>query len=201
MDYSRYSIQELQESLSSIDKDAYPDRYQKLLAEFESRKEEVEQHQEDEEEKFYVTVNSRLNILAWLQLITCLGFIYAGVTKLHDQFTFFNLAIFLGTTALNGMAGYLLLKRIKLGLHLSFFNQIAQLLAFNLGFIYYSYSGLGHLMVVIQNGISFKASILSPSFQFLWGSDLGLGVGLDLVALFFIYLLNTCRYDGQIWKS
>jgi len=201
MDYSRYSIQELQESLSSIDKEAYTDRYQKLLAEFESRKEEVEQHQEDEEEKFYVTVNSRLNILAWLQLITCLGFIHAGVTKLHDQFTFFNLAIFLGTTALNGMAGYLLLKRIKQGLHLSFFNQIAQLLAFNLGFIYYSYSGLGHLMVVIQNGISFKASILSPSFQFLWGSDLGLGVGLDLVALFFIYLLNTCRYDGQIWKS
>ncbi|MCL1037637.1 hypothetical protein L2750_10795 [Shewanella submarina] len=201
MDYSRYSIQELQESLNSIDEDAYPDRYQKLLAEFEARKEEVEQHREDEEEKFYVTVNSRLNILAWLQIITCLGFIYAGVTNLFDQFTFFNLAIFLGTSVLNGLAGYLLLKRIKLGFHLSFFNQIAQLFAFNLGFIYYSYSGLGYLMVVIQDGIALKASTLSPSFQFLWGSNLGLGVGLDLVALFFIYLLNTCRNDDQIWKS
>lgn len=58
MDYSRYSILELQESLSSIDKDAYPDRYQKLLQEFQTRKAEVEQHQQGEEEKFYVELVS-----------------------------------------------------------------------------------------------------------------------------------------------
>ena len=201
MDYSRYSIQELQESLSSIDKEAYPDNYQKLLSEFESRKDEVEQHRQDKEREFYITVNSRLNILAWLQIITCIGFLYAGISGLLEQFTLFTFAIFLGTSTLNGAAGFLLLKRVKLGLHLSFFNQIAQLFAFNLGFIYYSYSGLGHLMVVLQDGVALKASILSPSFQFLWGSNLGFGIGLDLVALFFIYLLNTCRNENEIWRS
>ncbi|TMO90274.1 hypothetical protein [Pseudoalteromonas ruthenica] len=42
MDYSSYSIPELQESLSNIDKHAYPDRYQKLLNELEVRKEDVD---------------------------------------------------------------------------------------------------------------------------------------------------------------
>ncbi|SEA24762.1 hypothetical protein [Alkalimonas amylolytica] len=200
MDYSRYTIQELHESLSSIDKDAYPDRYQKLINEFESRKEEIEQHRKEEDEKFYVTVNSRLNILAWLQIATCLGFIYVGVVSLLEHFTLFILALFLGISVFNGFAGFLLLKRIKLGFHLSFFNQVAQLFAFNLGFIYYSYSGLGGVMVILQNGIAFKASILNPSFQFFWGNNLGFGVGLDLVALFFIYLLNTCRYENKIWQ-
>ncbi|QFU06418.1 hypothetical protein FIU82_15620 (plasmid) [Pseudoalteromonas sp. THAF3] len=171
MDYSSYPIPELQESLSNIDKHAYPDRYQKLLNELEVRKEEVEQYQQNEEDKFHITVHSRLNILAWLQVITCIGFLYVGAASLFEQVTLLNVAILLAASILNGLAGYLLLKRKKSGFHLSLFNQVAQLLSLNLGFIYYSYSGLGYLAVVLQDGISLKASLFDPSLHLLWGES------------------------------
>lgn len=198
MNYSRYSIQELQESLSSIDKHKYPERYQELLKEFSSRKEEVEQYRKHEKEKITVTVNNRLKILAWVQIITCLGFIFAGFTSLLQQFTLFNFALFLGTSTLNGLAGYFLLRRKQLGFQLSYFNQVAQLFWFNFGSIYYAYSGLIYLVIVIQNGIDIKASLLSPSFQFLLGNNLGFGVGIDLVPLFFIWLLSSCHPEKDI---
>lgn len=201
MDYSSYSIPELQESLSNIDKHAYPDRYQKLLNELEVRKEEVEHHQQNEEDKFHITVHSRLNILAWLQIITCIGFLYVGVASLFEQVTLLNVAILLAASILNGLAGYLLLKRKKSGFHLSLFNQVAQLLSLNLGFIYYSYSGLGYLAVVLQDGISLKASLFDPSLHLLWGSHLGFGVGLDLVSLFFVGLLCSCKNEQDTWKK
>ena len=56
-------------------------------------------------------------------------------------------------------------------------------------------------MVVIQDGIALKTTILNPSYAFYWGNDLGFGVGLDLVALFFLILLKTCREDVEQWKS
>ncbi|RZF82960.1 hypothetical protein EXT46_05775 [Pseudoalteromonas sp. CO325X] len=201
MDYSSYSIPELQESLSNIDKHAYPDRYQKLLNELEVRKEEVEQYQQNEEDKFHITVHSRLNILAWLQIITCIGFLYVGVASLFEQVTLLNVAILLAASILNGLAGYLLLKRKKSGFHLSLFNQVAQLLSLNLGFIYYSYSGLGYLAVVLQDGISLKASLFDPLLHLLWGSHLGFGVGLDLVSLFFVGLLSSCKNEKDTWKK
>ena len=48
-------------------------------------------------------------------------------------------------------------------------------------------------MVVIQDGIAVKANIFSPSYNILYGSDLGFGVGVDLLALFFLALLYTSR--------
>lgn len=197
MDYSNYTISELKDSLDNIDKDAYPNNYKKLIEELHLRKDEVEDFDKEKAREHILTTERRLTVLSWLQIITAIAFVYVGVTNFDaEQKIWVNLLPF-GVTAFNSACGYLLLKRTKLGFNLSIINQIFQLLAVNLGFVYFSYSGLGTLMVVIQDGIVLKATVLNPSYLFYWGSDLGLGVGLDLIALFFLILLYSCREDME----
>ena len=193
MNYSSYSISELKESLETIDKDAYPDNYRNLIEELNSRKDEVQNQEKEQTESFIKKSENRLKILTWLQAVTAIAFIYLGFINFNtEQQAWVNIIPF-GIAIFNGLAGYYLFKRERLGFNLSIVNQILQLLTVNLGFVYFSYSGLGSLMVVIQDGIAVKANIFSPSYNILYGSDLGFGVGVDLLALFFLALLYTSR--------
>lgn len=201
MDYSRYTLAELNESLASIDKEAFPENYQKLLAELENRKDEVEHYTAEQEQKQLFRVETRLNILSILQLSTMLGFLYLAYSSYSNLGVSFTSALVLLIAIFNGVAGWLLHKRRKLGFRLSFINQAAQLIALNVGFFYYSYSGLGTLMVILQDGIELQAYLLNPSVRVLFGEDLGLGIGIDLLALAFISLLNTCRDETNHWQD
>ncbi len=193
MNYSSYSISELKESLETIDKDAYPDNYRKLIEELNSRKDEVQNQEKEQTESFIIKAENRLKILIWLQAITAIAFIYVGFINFNsEQQAWVNIIPF-GIAIFNGVAGYYLFKRQRLGFNLSIVNQILQLLTVNLGFVYFSYSGLGSLMVVIQDGIAVKANIFNPSYNIFYGSGLGFGVGIDLIALFFLKLLYSCR--------
>ena len=193
MNYSSYSISELKESLETIDKDAYPDNYRNLIEELNSRKDEVQNQEKERTESFIKKSENRLKILTWLQAVTAIAFIYLGFINFNtEQQAWVNIIPF-GIAIFNGLAGYYLFKRERLGFNLSIVNQILQLLTVNLGFVYFSYSGLGSLMVVIQDGIAVKANIFSPSYNILYGSNLGFGVGVDLLALFFLALLYSSR--------
>ena len=193
MNYSSYSISELKESLETIDKDAYPDNYRNLIEELNSRKDEVQNQEKEQTESFIKKSENRLKILTWLQAVTAIAFIYLGFINFNtEQQAWVNIIPF-GIAIFNGLAGYYLFKRERLGFNLSIVNQILQLLTVNLGFVYFSYSGLGSLMVVIQDGIAVKANIFSPSYNILYGSNLGFGVGVDLLALFFLALLYSSR--------
>ena len=193
MNYSSYSISELKESLETIDKDAYPDNYRNLIEELNSRKDEVQNQEKEQTESFIKKSENRLKILTWLQAVTAIAFIYLGFINFNtEQQAWINIIPF-GIAIFNGLAGYYLFKRERLGFNLSIVNQILQLLTVNLGFVYFSYSGLGSLMVVIQDGIAVKANIFSPSYNILYGSDLGFGVGVDLLALFFLAILYSSR--------
>jgi len=193
VNYSSYSISELKESLETIDKDAYPDNYRNLIEELNSRKDEVQNQEKEQTESFIKKSENRLKILTWLQAVTAIAFIYVGFINFNtEQQAWVNIIPF-GIAIFNGLAGYYLFKRERLGFNLSIVNQILQLLTVNLGFVYFSYSGLGSLMVVIQDGIAVKANIFSPSYNILYGSDLGFGVGIDLLALFFLALLYSSR--------
>ncbi|WP_394225458.1 hypothetical protein [Pseudoalteromonas spongiae] len=201
MNYSSYSISELKESLETIDKDAYPDNYKKLIEELNSRKDEVQNYEKEQTESFIIKTENRLKIVTWLQAITAIAFIYAGFINFNsEQQTWVNIVPFC-IAIFNGVASYYLFKREKLGFNLSIINQILQLLTVNLGFIYYSYSGLGYLMIVIQDGIALKANIFNPSYNILYGSGLGFGVGIDLLSLFFLTLLYSGRENLEQNKS
>ena len=201
MDYSNYTISELRESLSSIDKDAYPENYQQLLNELASRKDEVDACEKEETEQSIIKTENRLKILSWLQIVTAVAFLYLGATSISsEQNVWLSLPPFV-IAIFNAFAGYLLFRRKRLGFNLSYINQILQLFAFNLGFVYFGYSGLGTLMVVIQDGIALKATILNPAYSIYLGSDLGFGIGLDLVALFFLLVLRTCLEEVERWES
>ena len=201
MDYSNYSISELKDSLNNIDKVAYPDNYQRLIEEMQSRKGEIEQFEQERSAEYIAKTENRLKILIWLQIANAIAFVYVGFTDFNsEQKMWVNLLPF-GLAFFNGASGYLLLKKTRLGFNLSMINQVLQLAAVNLGFLYFSYSGLGSLMVIFQDGISLKGSLLTPAYAIYWGSDLGFGIGFDLIALFFLFVLSSCREDMDKWKS
>lgn len=202
MDFSKYSIQELNQSLKSIDKEAYPENYRALLLEFEKRRPEIEQLSKEEQEEFSISIDQRLNLLSWLQISTCTGFIIVALFFSSRGGDFIGTAIYLAIAVFNGIAGYMLLKRRELGFEVSYVNQILQLFTFNIGTVFYSYTGLGSLLVGIENGLFFKFSIINPDFRLYFGDDLGsFGFGIDLVALFFILVLNSCRDSSEAQGS
>ena len=201
MDYSNYTIQELQDSLASIDRRAYPDNYQKLLNELESRREEVTHYELTEQKKRLASIEHRLNLLSLLQAATALAFLYVLFKSLFSEgFSLQAFAIIGIVIALNSSAAWLLYKRDKIGFRLSYINQIAQLFTFTLGVIGFEYSGLGFfLLEFYQVGIRTEAHLPSPYIGFIIGNHLGVNIKLDLAALFFLLLLNTCKEDMQYW--
>lgn len=194
MDYSKYSIDELLDSLNNIDKDAYPENYTSLVAELDKRKPELEAKEMRDLEQFTFSTESRLKVLSWLQIATAVGFGFAFVNVLLDSLEVVDLVVYGIIAIFNGLAGYRLLKRHKLGYELSYINQILQVLTVNTGFLFYSYTGLGSFLIGIEDGIFFRFNLLSTDFRLITGENLGqLGLGLDVLALFFLGVLHSCK--------
>jgi hypothetical protein len=202
MDYSKYTTSELLGSLNSIDKNAYPENYAKLVAELEKRKPEIEAMEQRNLEEFAFSTENRLKLLSWLQIATSVGFGIAFISFLINSQEIIDLAVY-GTIAIfNGFAGYRLLKRESYGYELSYINQILQVVTINTGFLFFSYTGLGSLLVGIEDGIFFRFNVLSTDFRLIFGDNLGqFGFGIDLLALFFLWVLNSCKVLGIETKA
>jgi hypothetical protein len=64
----------------------------------------------------------------------------------------------------------------------------------NTGFLFYSNTGLGSFLIGIEDGIFFRFNLLSTDFRLITGENLGqLGLGLDVLALFFLGVLHSCK--------
>ncbi len=199
MDYSKYSLAELQDANNNIDGEKYPENFQKLQNEINSRGDEIDSRKSQiialeaiNTKALIISTNDRIKALAWLQLLTAIGFIYLFITVFR-QSELLLLSIITGVIIFNGSASYLLFKKNNIGLVLSFVNQILQVITINTGTLYYTYAGLGSFLIGIEDGIFFNFSLLSPSFAFYMGENLGkFGIGVDLVAIFFMYVINSC---------
>ena len=202
MDYSHYTTAELLESLNTIDKAAYPENYAKLVAELETRKPEIEAQKKQDFEQFTFSTENRLKVLSWLQIATAIGFAIAFVNVLMNSMDSVDLAVYATIAIFNGLAGYRLFHRLRFGYELSYVNQILQIVTVNLGFFFYSYTGLGSLLVGIEDGIFFRVNLLSTDFRLYFVQNLGhLGIGIDLLALFFLGVLHSCKDLGLDKKT
>lgn len=202
MDYSKYSVSELMDCLNNIDKDAHPENYQKLISEVEKRKPEIEAAQKLEEEKFTFSTENRVKLLSWLQIATCVGFTIAFANVLFGSKELLDLIVYGTIAVFNGVAGYKLLKRSRYGYELSYLNQILQILTINTGTLFFTYTGLGSFLIGIEGELFFRANILSTDFRFYTGENLGqFGFGIDLVAIFFLSVLHSCRELGLDTKA
>jgi hypothetical protein len=202
MDYSKYSTSELLGSLNSIDKNAYPENYTKLVAEIEKRKPEIEAMEQRNLEEFAFSTENRLKLLSWLQIATSVGFGIAFISVLMNSQEIIDLAVYGIISVFNGFAGYRLLKRESYGFELSYINQILQIITINTGFLFFSYTGLGSLLVGIEDGIFFRFNVLSTDFRLIFGENSGqFGLGIDLLALFFLCVLNSCKELGLEAKA
>ncbi|CAM4188766.1 hypothetical protein [Pseudoalteromonas byunsanensis] len=202
MDYSKYSINELLDCLNNIDKDAHPENYEKLILELEKRKPELEAFQKQEQEEFTFSTENRVKLLSWLQIATCVGFTIAFVNVLFGSRELIDLIVYGFIAVFNGLAGYKLLKRSRYGYELSYLNQILQILTINTGTLFFTYTGLGSFLIGIEGELFFRANILSTDFRFYTGENLGqFGFGVDLVAIFFLSVLHSCRELGLDTKA
>ncbi|MCP4986620.1 MAG: hypothetical protein GY928_11365 [Colwellia sp.] len=193
MDYTKYSIDELQDADRHINKEKYPENYQKLQEEIKSRESEIIEIESKDKNELILNTQNRVKLLAWLQLFTALGFIYVLINLISKQTELLLMTITVAVIILNGSASYLLFKKNDIGLGISLINQILQIITINTGTIYYTYSGLGGFYIGIQDKIFFNFSILSPHFAFYTGENLGnFGIGIDFVAIFFMFVVFSC---------
>jgi hypothetical protein len=202
MDYSKYSVNELLDCLNNIDKDAHPENYKKLVLEVENRKPEIEAAQKQDQEEFTFSTENRVKLLSWLQIATCVGFAIAFANVLFGSMELLDLIVYGVIAVFNGVAGYKLLNRSRYGYELSYLNQTLQILTINTGTLFFTYTGLGSFLIGIEGELFFRANILSTDFRFYTGENLGqFGFGVDLVAIFFLSVLHSCRELGLDTKA
>lgn len=203
MDYSKYTINELIDCVNNIDKDTNPENYKKLITEIDKRKPDIEAFKNKQHEEFSFSTENKIKLLSWLQIATSVGFLIAFINVLLGSMEPTDLIIYSIIASFNGVAGYRLLKRASYGFELSYINQILQIVTFNTGTLFFTYTGLGSFLVGIESStVFFNFSILNADFRLYVGEALGqFTVGVDLVAVFFIFVLNSCKELGLHEKA
>jgi hypothetical protein len=205
MDYSTYSIDELMDCLNNIDKNSHPENYEKLVLEMEKRKPEIESLQKQEHEEFTFSTENRIKVLSWLQIATAVGFSIAFINVLLGSKEAIDLTIYGIIAIFNGFAGYRLLKRESYGYELSYINQILQILTINTGTLFFTYTGLGGLLIGVGSNydLFFSGSLLNTDFRFITADNItsDITIGIDLLALFFLGVLHSCKELGLNEKA
>ena len=202
MDYSTYSIDELMDCLNNRDKNTHPENYKKLILEMEKRKPEIETQLKQEHEEFIFSTENRIKVLSWLQIATAIGFSITFINVLLGSKEAIDLTVYGIIAIFNGFAGYRLLNRASYGYELSYINQILQILTINTGTLFFTYTGLGSFLVGIEDSLFFRANLLSTDFRLITGENIGqFGVGIDLIALFFLGVLHSCKELGLNTKA
>lgn len=95
MDYSKYSTDELLDSLSNIDREAYPENYANLKAEISKRQPEIDAMEAKSQEDFSFTVERRIELLSWLQIATSIGFGLACINVFFDSMNVTDISVYL----------------------------------------------------------------------------------------------------------
>lgn len=205
MDYSTYSIDELIDCLNNIDKNANPENYEKLILEMEKRKPEIESFQKQEQEEFTFSTENRIKVLSWLQIATAVGFSIALFNVLLGSKSVIGITVYGIIAIFNGFAGYRLLKRESYGYELSYLNQVIQILTINTGTLFYTYTGLGSFLVGIGSNydLFITGSVLTTDFRFITAENItsDIIIGFDLLALFFLGVLHSCKELGLNKKA
>ncbi|KGJ93506.1 hypothetical protein [Thalassotalea sp. ND16A] len=192
MDFSKYTLNELFDVSKSIDKEKYPENFEKLQKELALRKPELDNYLLEQTESHKFTVESRIKLLSWLQIATCVGFIYMFIDFFLNDGDVIGLIVYAVIALFNGVSGYLLLKKKTFGMKLSFVNQALQLVSINTGTFVYSYTGLGDLSFGISDGFFMRFSMLSPDFRLFIGNFSNSWLLIDVVAIFFFSVLISC---------
>lgn len=200
IDYSQYTIDDLMSAKAGIDADANPENYQALIAEIESRSDEIEQRQVEAEAASFALAEKRVKIIGWLQAAAALVIIiYALVAMVNEP----QNALLLGLVAipvilLNAFAGYTAIKEYTQWYWLSILNQALQVLSVALKSVVMNYSGIGGAYLILSWGedAGFAAgAFFSPGFSFVIpsGSASTQSVAIDVLAVVFIVALVTVK--------
>jgi len=187
IDYQRYSLKELRQARQGIDKDKYPENFQKLMEELGNRENEIEEDTRKAEESTF----NKLKALGYLQLAAAIVLTLIIAFELVENFDVVKLLIGICVVCLNALAGIFSVQERMIGYHLSLLNQGLQSIVIISSNFAYNYSGIGGIYITLREGVNVSATF-NPGFN-IWFADIDppYGFGIDLLAVFFILILLT----------
>ncbi|EOD77170.1 hypothetical protein D515_04525 [Grimontia indica] len=195
VDYSKYSPKSLIEALSSIDADAHPENYKKLIAEISARREEIELYEASLEQQKAQRWESYFSVIGYCQLTTGVLAIVACVLSLYNQLfvdAFFGFFV----AALNIAAGYTVVKRDHRYFFLSYLNIGLQVFSVGIGGFYFNYYGLGGVFLTydwvlpVYNVVEFGFSLGGSIASFSSGNGSNGFVQLDVLAVLYLFIIH-----------
>ena len=192
IDYSKYTIEELLDAKTNIDRNANPENYQALVKELERRKIWVEEYQKGVEEKNIANIGKLLKLLGWLQISGALLLLVITVgSAFIKQFEAKKVLFNLLAIGLNFSSGYFLLKKSRLGIQLSILNQTLQAVSLTAGSTLYRYLGIFGIYLWLNDKLEIGIMYtFNPGFNLLTNikSD-SIILAFDILAIFFICVL------------
>jgi len=213
IDYSDYSLEELNEARNSINKVKYPENYKALLKEFDKRAPEIQAKKKLTQEKIkksrveeLTKAKKRVYFLGIIQFFAafCLLFLAYKVIN-SEQTSLILLALIFLFALFNAICAYTLLTKQKKWYWLSLVNQGLQIPNIAYGKLVYSYTAVGTLFVGFNwPGFEFHiTALLNPGFQFHYLSKaMHFGfVGIDILAIVFFFAILTVLNvapDGEV---
>ncbi|WKD49853.1 hypothetical protein [Microbulbifer spongiae] len=192
VDYSKYSIEELLQAAQSIDPEKNPVNYQKLKAEYERRKDEIDEKVSEEAEAEKDNTFEKVKLAGYLQLTGGFIFILFAIISYQNLITL-SASIVLGMLSI--FAGKLLLQSHELGYDLTYINQGLQLISLKIGGVVFNYAALGgvYFELTTDGSLGFNA-VFNPSITLAYGSSANDGfIAIDLLAIAIIYLVGMKR--------
>ncbi|MRX28421.1 hypothetical protein [Kangiella sp. HZ709] len=194
IDYSKYSVYELLDAKNNIDPEAYPENYNVLLKELDSRKGEIQQLQAETQATEFKIAEKRVKLIGYLQIIASIvlvGYIFTGYLSGAVSII---IAFFFIT--LNACAGYFAIKEKVSMYWLTVVNQTLQLVSFAIGKMYMGYSGIGGVYLTLSWGKDFYFGInanINPGFYFQkFTENLPITeISIDILAIIYIVAVLT----------
>lgn len=198
IDYTTYTIEQLLDAKSCIDKEAYPDNYKALINELEARNFNInDYHQQQIEQKINSAIK-RVKIVGIFQLLAVVAIpLYLLILVSSGQS--FNAGVYIIAFVIivfNGFAGWTAYKAIEKYYWVSILNQSLQLFSFGIGSVLMNYSGLGGIYTIFKwgedAGFQFSATF-SPGFNLhIFHQPLPSGYfSIDIMAIIFLTALVT----------
>ena len=213
IDYSGYTIKKLLDVKSRLERGC-PDNYKKgsnynaLMAELETRKDQIEKYHESKAKVRLSKAKNRVKIVGYCQIAAAIGIAVYLIVGLFSAPRISTLSILIGVflVALNLVAGYTAIKGRHQLYWISVANQVLQVPSVAVGSIVANYSGLGGAYVMILwgegLGLWFSANF-SPGFAFYkYNQNLQSGyIAIDVIALVFIAALLTVKSSESTAKK
>lgn len=195
IDYSKYSTFELLDVKKNIDSNSA--NYERLMSELLSREDEINSIKEQNEVDSFSFAEGRVKIIGYFQVAASVAILFYYLGSIFDgSASILSTVVALPLVALNGIAGFTIIKENYKYYWLSVLNQGLQIPSISLGAISASYSGLGGAYVYVSWNTEFlfgATATFSPGFSFYQytGNISTQSISIDILAIVFIGALLT----------